>query len=60
MDVQVNEVTTKVDVRDIAALRKALLDDPQFRAALNRWREEDDRLRVQRTSDRAADVRRVV
>jgi hypothetical protein len=60
MDVQINEVATTVEVRDIAALRKAMLDDPQFWAALRRWREEDERLRGQRDSDRAADVRRVV
>lgn len=57
MDVQINDVTAQVDVRDLDALRKALLDDPRFRAELKRWREEDDRLSGQRNNDRSANVR---
>lgn len=57
MDVQINEVVTKVEVRDVEAVRKALLEDPQFRAVLKRWREEDERLHAQRTSDRSPSVK---
>jgi hypothetical protein len=54
MDVQINEITTSVQVSDVAPIRKALLEDPQFRAMLKHWREEDERLGAQRMNDRAA------
>jgi hypothetical protein len=56
MDVQINEVSTDVDVRDAAALL-----DPRILARIvaevKRQLEEEDRLRAQRASDRSADVR---
>jgi hypothetical protein len=57
MDVEINELTTKIEVREVEAVRKALLDDPIFRAVLKRWREEDERLHAQRNSDRAANAK---
>ena len=57
MDVEISELTTRVEVRDIEAIRKALLEDPTFRAFLKQWREDDERLRAQRSNDRAANVK---
>jgi hypothetical protein len=57
MDVEISELTARVEVRDIEAIRKALLDDPTFRAFLKQWREEDERLHAQRSNDRAASVK---
>ena len=57
MNVEISEMVTRIEVRDIEAIRKALLEDPAFRAFLKQWREEDERLRTQRASDRAANVK---
>ena len=56
MDVQINEVSTNVEVRDAEALL-----NPRVMALIvaevKRQLEHDERLRAQRTADRAANVR---
>ena len=56
MDVQINEVSTDVDVRDAEALL-----DPRIMAIIvaevKRQLADEERLRAQRNADRSPDVR---
>lgn len=56
MDVQINEVSTDLDVRDAEALLNPRVM-ARIVAEVKRQLEDEERLRTQRNADRSADVR---
>jgi hypothetical protein len=56
MDVQINEVSTDLEVRDAEALLNPRVM-ARIVAEVKRHLEEAERLRAQRSADRSADVR---
>jgi hypothetical protein len=56
MDIQINEVSTDLDVRDAEALLNPRVM-ARIVAEVKRQLEEEERLRMQRNADRSADPR---